>query len=530
MINIRKYTYTLAVCSAVLCGCNQELLDFSPTSSGSGDAILSSASTAVSSLNGIYRSMHTSGWSTTSNTHHSFGIPAHMLSMEVMGDDFIMQARGNGWFWQEHCYNNRAAYTSSSGRQVEAWYANYRWINNANNIIAYEETMTGSDEDKAYVLGQAYAIRAFCYFNLARWFSKAPIATRAYVAGERGDEVEHWSDKCVPIYTEPTTIETTGNARATIRQVYDQIESDFETAVDYLEKGQESVLNTGNKSYLDLYAALLLQSRVYLAENEWSKAYEASKRVIDEGGYTVGTESDLMNGMNLLSLPNVIWGADIQNSEQSSSYAAYFGHMDSENGAYAKSAPKLISKTLYNKIGENDIRRKWWDPDNEESPYISKKFSFSNVSGALGDVPYLRVEEAYFNAAEAALRLGETDEARAIMNVVMAPRDPSYNAANYSGTALGATTNTYRGTLLENIILQKRIELWGEFGRVWDVRRLGQGITRSESNDGYASACITTMNNKGIDISYANTWDWVLMIPQAEIDANPNINDEDQNS
>jgi hypothetical protein len=50
-------------------------------------------------LNGIYRSMRTAGWSTTGNTHQCFGISAYNLTAEVMGDDFIMGAPGNGWFW-----------------------------------------------------------------------------------------------------------------------------------------------------------------------------------------------------------------------------------------------------------------------------------------------------------------------------------------------------------------------------------------------------------------------------------------------
>jgi len=523
-----KKIYSILAIVMVLSSCSEKFLDFSPTSSGSGDAILSNASTAMSSLNGIYRSMRTAGWSTTGNTHMAFGLPAQHIAQEVMGDDFIMQARGNGWFWADHCYTVKPYYTSSSYRSYDVWFSNYNWINNANNILDYKDKMGGSEEDVAYVVGQAYAIRAYCYFNLACWFSRAPILTRAYTAGERGTEVEHWTEKCVPIYTTGTDITRKGNPRSTIKEVYDQVVSDLDNAIACLEVGQASILNKSSKSDLGLYAALVIKSRVALAMNDWETAYETSKRVIDEGGYQVGTEAELMSGMNLLSMQNVIWGAEIQNTEQASLYASFYAHMDNTNGAYAKSAPKRISKSLYNKIGENDIRRGWWDPQNTETPYISSKFSFSNVTSALGDVPYIRVEEAYFNAAEAAVRLEEEADAQALLNTVMAKRDPSYNATAYKGTALGATTNTYRGSLLENIILQKRIEFWGEFGRVWDVRRLGQGISRSE-DDGFSSTCITNMNNKGVDITSPGTWDWVLFIPKAEIDANPEIGEEDQN-
>lgn len=141
-----------------------------------------------------------------------------------------------------------------------------------------------------------------------------------------------------------------------------------------------------------------------LAEGDWDGAYKAAMRVIDEGGYTVGTKSDLMGGMNSLNKGNVIWGAGIQIADQSGVYAGFFTHMDNQQGTYAKSAPKLINKQLYNRINPTDIRRAWWDPADKESPYIGKKFSFSNLASYLGDYIYMRVEEMYFTAAEAALR------------------------------------------------------------------------------------------------------------------------------
>ena len=96
--------------------------------------------------------------------------------------------------------------------------------------------------------------------------------------------------------------------------------------------------------------------------------------------------------MNSLDKQNVMWGAGIQVADQAGGYAGFFTHMDNKEGAYAKSAPKLISKQLYNRISATDIRRDWWDPSDKESPYVSKKFSFANVASFLGDYIYMRVE------------------------------------------------------------------------------------------------------------------------------------------
>lgn len=60
------------------------------------------------------------------------------------------------------------------------------------------------------------------------------------------------------------------------------------------------------------------------------------------------------------------------------------------------------------------------------------------------------------------------------------------------------------------------------------MKRLGQGIVRN-ADDGFSSECLTSMSRNGIDISDPDTYDWVMLIPQDELDANPNINEGDQN-
>ena len=126
--------------------CSRSALEFSPTDSGSGDEILKEASTAISSVNGIYRSMWTAGWSTTDNTHQCFGISAYNLALDVMADDVIMQAQGNGWFWYDHIYSTKSLYASSIFRSYDVWYANYKWIADSNYIIAARESMSGMDD------------------------------------------------------------------------------------------------------------------------------------------------------------------------------------------------------------------------------------------------------------------------------------------------------------------------------------------------------------------------------------------------
>lgn len=110
-----------------------------------------------------------------------------------------------------------------------------------------------------------------------------------------------------------------------------------------------------------------------------------------------------------------------------------------------------------------------------------------------------------------------------LMNL-MSKRDPYYQC-NKTGMALSNLTSDDTGSLLEEIILQRRIELWGEAGRVWDIKRLKQGFVRLES-DGWNSNALLTGRPTTIPENYM----WVITIPQTEFDGNPYLDiDIDQN-
>jgi len=227
MKKIFKYLCVGMIGALGLSSCSNDMLETQPTDSMSGAVFMSDATKALIPLNGIYRSMYSAGWSTTGNTHQCFGISAYNLMAEVMGDDFIMGAQGSGWFWFDASYDVKDAYTSGAWRSYDLWNAYYTWISNANYIIGGEETMEGSAEDVGYVIGQAYAIRAYSYFMLAQSFAR---------------NYNFQDDPCVPLYFEPTKTSTTGQPRSTVKQVYDQIDSDINKAIELWPRAPLSVI------------------------------------------------------------------------------------------------------------------------------------------------------------------------------------------------------------------------------------------------------------------------------------------------
>lgn len=100
----------------------------------------------------------------------------------------------------------------------------------------------------------------------------------------------------------------------------------------------------------------------------------------------------------------------------------------------------------------------------------------------------------------------------------MAKRDPNYNCTK-SGNTLGDLTNEETGSLLEEILIQRRLELWGEDGRIYTIRRLDQGFERSEEDGWPVSLQLT-----GKALDYPDSYAWVLTIPASEFEGNPNMN------
>ncbi len=457
------------------------------------------ASSSLSALNDIYYSMHVAGWSTTGNTHQCFGISAYNLMAEVMGDDMIMGASGSGWYWYDANYGEKYYYKSSSWRSYDLWNAYYTWIADANYILAMAADMTGTADEKNYVLGQAYAIRAYSYFMLAQSFA------RTYKG--------HESEPCVPLFEGTWFGGSTGNPRSTVQQVYAQIDADIIQAMQLLEG-----LPQQRPIHISHAVVKGLRARVCLVKEEWASAYIAARDAINEVTGNGGGILDVpaFKGVNNASVANVMWGADIPEDEYGM-YASFWAHMCTSKH-YGQSAPKQITHWLYDKMSDTDSRRAWWNPESQYSNggYAQTKFDVLEGTEWGGDYIWMRVEEMYLTAAEAGLRAGLTAKAKEFLTELMSHRDPGYSCTK-TGTELGALTTEETGSLLEEILIQRRLELWGEDGRIYTIRRLRQGFERS-TDDGWPYELA-----QGHALYDPENYSWILSIPQSEFDGNPNL-------
>ena len=444
-------------------------------------------------LDDVYRSMRTFDWATTGNFHETFGILAQTLMAEVMGDDMIMGAQGSGWFWYEANYNVKQRYTSPSWTSHFLWNSYYTWIGNANYLLAATQSQNGSGMN--YIKGQAYAIRAYSYFMLAQWFA------RTYVG--------HQNDPCVPIYNGYDFGGSTGNPRSTVSQVYAQIDSDIANAISLLNGTTQQ-----QPHHIGYAVAQGLQARIALVEEDWTKAYNSALEAINTCGKSVQAVDDF-KGLNDVTAGNVMWGAAIP-TEEDGIYASFWAHMRSDM-AYGQRAPKQISKWLYNKIEATDSRRSWWTENTTgvgSDALVQNKFSVKDGTDWDGDYIYMRVEEMYLTLAEAACMRGMTTTARSNLIHLVRTRLRGYSPSQ-TGTSLGALTTDETGSLREEILLQRRIELWGEDARILTIRRLRQGFERPEEN---GWPLVMTQGHAWND---PECYAWVMTIPQCEFNGNP---------
>lgn len=481
-----------------LTSCNEELLNTNPTDSVSGEFMLENTDGGKMAMNGVIRYMWQWGATTTGNYHQCFGIQSYALMGDLMGEDMVMDNQGNGWFWYDYLYDVKDAYTSGSWRSYDCWNYYYTLISQVNYIIAAEETMEGAEAEVAYIMGNAYAIRAYSYLYLAMTYA------RSYVG--------HEDRLCVPIYTEPSAAGTEGKPRATNREVYAQAISDINKAIDLLSKGQAQE----HCSHIDKYVANGIKARIALNMGDYQTAYDAAKVAIEGASLT----ADVLDGFNDATADDVLWGAEIIR-DQGTTNPQFLAHMDHAFDGYGRDARKACSAWLYDQIPESDLRKGWWKyealANGKTMGYQQYKFKFANPADPYvgADHIFMRVPEMYLTAAEAACRLNNEAEAKQLLNTFMSYRQEGYDCSNLTGTALGTLTTETTGSLLEEIILQRRIELWGEYGRVYDIKRLRQGFVRTVDMGHPVSALLNNRN-----CNDPETFDWVLTIPKKELDAN----------
>lgn len=522
----KKIIYLLTAVSLGLGISCSDKLDVNPVQQISTEKLYETVDGAWAAMNGIYRGLAKTGW-TEGNLHQASGLASNQLAIDLMGEDMVMRERGAyGWYWNNYCYQVRDVTFNNSFLPYEIWNMWYWVINQSNEILAYAPKSEGSVEERNSVLAQAYAMRSFAYFNLIRWFQ------RTYAG--------HEDAPGVPIYTVPAGSDVKGAGRGTVRKVYQQINDDLDSAFVYFEHAASQK----HLSHIDKYVAYGIRSRVALTQENWAVAAEAARQARQKEGVQLMNTTELFSGFNSVNNPEWMWGIEITDS-QTSGLASLWSHMDARLPMYGQSSRKIASSWIYDMIHPLDIRRQWFrDPASVSAQeemanvlgpdvrYYQLKYKVPNLSSLAGDFLYMRAAEMYLNEAEARCHLGEFGEVRRLLMELVSYKYEEkdvYEAILKTYTdsdeqTLKSTESLRIRTLLDEVLLQRRIELWGEGFRMFDIIRLKTGFNRNYT---------TPVSNHPVEGKFQiepDSWRFVLMIPDVEFEGNVNLDKtQDQN-
>lgn len=494
MKNISKYLLPALLSALILGGCKKSYLETSPSNQVTTDVIFKTTAGAQTALDGLYRLTYTFGIETYGG-HDLFGQKSHDLIMDVMGNDMVINSRGYNWFNGDYRYT--AGTDPSDGqRSYTSWMYYYQIINNANNILAAIDKASGAQSEKDNIKGQALFMRAHSYFYLVNFWQHT----------YKGNE----SKPGIPVYSEPTS---KGNGRGTVQNVYDSLILDLTNAETLLTGKARRDLSS-----VDITTVQALRARVALQMEDYATAATYAQKVISTTNYPLMSNADYQSGFNSVDNTEWIWGTKVI-VDQATVYASWYSHMDAVPFGYAAlGQQKKITKALYDQIQVGDIRKTvFTEPGTgtDEIPdYTQIKFHLADPSSWAGDYMYLTVAEVYLIAAEALARTGHEPEAHTALETLIKNRYPAYSSAAFSGA-----------TLINEILLQRRIELWGEGLALLDIKRLKQGVNRPTGAGNHGApnydAVVYTLPDQDPK--------FLFRVPQEELNSNKSMTAADQN-
>lgn len=506
-------------------------------------------------------------WNTFGSTYYTqdWGYPCQMYMRDLLCADFPMSDNGyNYWIYTEDGSSLRYAYYYS-------YFYYYNFIKNANNVISIgNQAVNGGNEVAKQYLGQGYGYRAMLYLDLARLFEYKKTGVKAL-----DDEATTLGSYgvTVPIVKETTpTQDLYNNPCAPFYTMYRFIMTDLNRAEECLAGYTRSI-----KAYMDRSVIYGLKTRLWLemasrfeqsaadlqkqieAENVddgydklginsaadcYAKAAHYAQKALASDGYHPLTEAEWSDPTTGFNTANDSWmlGTLVNSKEQINelSWYTFLGWMAAETdwgmGTTKYNAYRCIGKALYDKIGDNDWRRASWINPNDAGASTVPSGYKTNVSGEkwstlpaycnlkfrpgsgnltdltvglIASLPLMRIEEIQFDYFEAiAHTQGVAAAAAALQEWVNTNR---YTDGSYTCNA------TTMDDFIDALMIQRRVELWGEGLVFFDYKRLNLPVTRKYSGTNYASS----MQLNSYD-GYVAPW-MNYMIPETEKDHNPAV-------
>ncbi len=334
-----------------------------------------------------------------------------------------------GTFFDPREIFNKTMQTANNDA-TQLWLDGFNTINSANNVLAALDVV--AEKDRKTVGGEALFIRAITNFELIRFFGKP------YVAGQPNAQLG------IPLITTPTRgiNDASKVSRSTVEQVYAAIIAD-------LLKAETDLPQTNSWRASSLAASALL-SRVYLQQGDYAKARDAASKVIASAKFTLLADYEDVFNRDANSSED-IFAIQLTDQDGVNNMNTFFSIPDFGG----RDGDIEILDGHLNLYPAGDKRKDLFFDGN--AAMRSGKWN-----NQFGNVGIIRLAEMYLIRAECNARLNTSTGATAVAD---------YNRTRIRAGLAAATTVT-----VDQILLERRLELAHEGFRVHDLKRTKQKV------------------------------------------------------
>lgn len=376
---------------------------------------------------------------------------------DVRGEEFLNE-KTNG-------VTNLATWNfgvSSSTNEVNNfWQSGYFAINRCNVVIEGLDKSPITAALKTQYLAEARYLRALTYFSLVTLYA------RPYWDG-------NGSKPGIPLRLKAET--SSGNsdlARATVAQVYDQIMSDLDFAETNLPLTYATTYDRTTRAHRN--TAIALKTRVLLSKRDYPGVVTQANKIVSTSAPFVAS-TGVAN--SLVATISSAFAPTAQTTENVFSFAFnandapgtqnwlgyYYSTLNGNNGEYSLLPNSIIANAGWK---STDARRGFL------AVVSGKTYLQTKWQGGAAAVEYMQViryAEVLLNLSEAIVRSSNTIDSRAV-DLLNAVRQRSDATTTYTVASFASVQE-----LLDQIAIERRIELLGEGFRSLDVMRLGQNF------------------------------------------------------
>jgi hypothetical protein len=498
-MNIFKYKYSAFVLSlGLLTGCGNEFLEEAPADQVTADTFYKTKTDAIQAVTAAYSELTKAGQ-----------YNAALWGMDIMSDNSTTGGEG-GTDGLEYTQLDNYSIPTTNKVATDLWHGCYIGLQRANIVLqrvpAIEEVDADTKAIKKRSLAEAHFLRAKYYFDLVRAFGDVPLFT-----------------------TPPANVAETNIARSPQAEVYKVIEEDLKAAMADLPASYSgNDLGRATK-----WAAMGLLAKVYLTLGRKSEAADLAKIVIDTSGKSLwadygdnfkeandnGKESlfevQYINGYNEYDQNNV--GSSINQfwaprnaaiTSNGDGYGFNVPEPDFISGYEPGDKRKAVTVWVPGDLYPDGVTKQPSSLPGTPFGYNAKKFFVGKVKTRVWDsplnIPVLRLAEMYLIVAEGR---GNTPAGLEAINKVR---------TRAGLPNLTADTPDFMAAVMK----ERKYELAFEMDRWFDLKRTNTLIPVMTAQ----SALLAPL---GVKRGVPTARNMVLPIPQAEIDANPNLTQND---